>query len=68
MSTVENNDNSKNSVQSKLNLVKELHEMHSIENAATVRIASRIENTPIQSLKQILQRHLEVTNVKKIRL
>ncbi|KAA2281561.1 DUF892 family protein [Candidatus Nitrosocosmicus sp. SS] len=68
MPLVENNDKCKTSVMLKLNLVKELNEMLSIENAATVRIASRIEDTPIEGLKQILQRHLEVTNVKKRRL
>ena len=51
-----------------LNLVKELNEMLSIENAAAVRIASRIDNTPIEALKEILKRHLDVTNIQKIRL
>ena len=64
----ENYDDSKNHVQSKLDLVKELNEMLSIENAAAVRIASRIDNTPIQALKQILKTHLDVTNIQKNRL
>ena len=64
----ENYDNNKNNVQSKLNLAKELNEILSIENAAAVRIASRIDNTPIQALKQILKKHLDVTNIQKIRL
>ena len=54
--------------ESKLNLVKELNEILSIENAAAVRIASRIDNTPIEALKEILKRHLDVTNIQKIRL
>ena len=54
--------------ESDLNLVKELNEILSIENAAAVRIASRIDNTPIEALKEILKRHLDVTNIQKIRL
>ncbi len=64
----ENYNDSKNHVQSELNLVKELNEILSIENAAAVRIASRIDNTPIEALKEILKRHLDVTNIQKIRL
>ena len=33
-----------------------------------MRIASRIDNTPIEGLKEILKRHLDVTNIQKIRL
>ena len=33
-----------------------------------MRIASRIDNTPIEALKEILKRHLDVTNIQKIRL
>ena len=64
----ENYEDSENNFRANLNLVKELNEILSIENAAAVRIASRIDNTPIQALKQILKRHLDVTNIQKIRL
>ena len=33
-----------------------------------MRIASRIDTTPIEGLKEILKRHLDVTNIQKIRL
>jgi hypothetical protein len=68
MPNSENYDNSNNNLRSNLNLVKELNEMLSIENAAALRIASRIENTPIEALKEILKRHLDVTYIQKIRL
>jgi adenylate cyclase len=68
MSNTENNDDSKIHVESKINIVKELNGVLSIENAAAVRIASRIDNTPIEELKEILKRHLDVTNIQKIRL
>lgn len=68
MPTVGNSDDNNNSVQSTLSLVKDLNEVLSIENAATVRISTRIDNTPIQGVKEILKKHLEVTNLKKIRL
>jgi Ca2+-binding EF-hand superfamily protein len=68
MDNRENYDDNKNNVQSKLNLAKELNEILSIENAAAVRIASRIDNTPIEALKEILKRHLDVTNIQKVRL
>ncbi len=68
MPNSENYNDSKNHVQSELNLVKELNEILSIENAAAVRIASRIDSTPIEALKEILKRHLDVTNIQKIRL
>ena len=64
----ENYNDSKNHVQSELDLVKELNEILSIENASAVRIASRIDSTPIEALKEILKRHLDVTNIQKIRL
>jgi hypothetical protein len=47
MDNRENYDDNKNNVQSKLNLDKELNEILSIENAAAVRTASRIDQTPI---------------------
>ena len=68
MPNSENYDKSRNSLRADLNLVKELNEILSIENAAAVRIASRIDNTPIEVLKEILKRHLDVTNIQKIRL
>ena len=64
----ENYNDSKNHVESELDLVKELNEILSIENAAAVRIASRIDSTPIEALKEILKRHLDVTNIQKNRL
>ena len=68
MPTSENYDDSRTNFRADLNLVKELNEILSVENAAAVRIASRIDNTPIEALKEILKRHLDVTNIQKIRL
>src|SRR3954451_20209562 len=68
MPNSENYDNSRNNLRADLNLVEDLNEILSIENAAAVRIASRIDNTPIEALKEILKRHLDVTNIQKIRL
>jgi adenylate cyclase len=68
MPNSENYDKSRKYLRADLNLVKELNEILSIENAAAVRIASRIDNTPIEALKEILKRHLDVTNIQKIRL
>jgi len=68
MPNSENYDNSRNNLRADLNPVKELNEILSIENAAAVRIASRINNTPIEALKEILKRHLDATNIQKIRL
>lgn len=51
MSNIENYDDNKNHVQSKLDLAKELNEILCIENAAEVRIASRIDQAPIQEVK-----------------
>jgi class 3 adenylate cyclase len=64
----ENHEDTRNDFQTDLNLVKELNNILSIENAASVRIASRIDNTLIQELKEILKKHLEVTNIQKVRL
>lgn len=64
----ENYDDIRNDFQTDLNLVKELNNILAIENAAAVRIALRIDNTPIQELKKILKRHLDITNIQKIRL
>src|SRR6185503_15582700 len=68
MPNSENYDNSRNNLRADLNPVKELNEILSIENAASVRIASRINNTPIEALKEVLKRHLDVTNIQKTRL
>ena len=68
MPNSENYNDSRNNFRADLNLVKELNEILSIENAAAVRIASRIDSTPIEALKEILKRHLDVTNIQKIRL
>jgi len=68
VSNRENYEDIKNDSQTDLNLVKELNNILSIENAAAVRIASRIDNTPIQEVKEILKRHLVITNIQKIRL
>ena len=64
----ENYNDSRNNFRADPNLVKELNEILSIENAAAVRIASRIDSTPIEALKEILKRHFDVTNVQKFRL
>jgi len=64
----ENRDGIKNDLQTDLNLVTELNNLLSIENAVAVRIASRIDNTPIHSLKQMFEKHLDVTNMQKMRL
>ena len=64
----ENYNDSRNNFRADPNLVKELNKILSIENAAAVRIASRIDSTPIEALKEILKRHLDVTNIQKIRL
>src|SRR4029078_8000662 len=68
MPNSENYDNSRNNLRADLNPVKELNEILSIENGAAVRIDSRINNTPIEALKEILKRHLDVTNIQKTRL
>ncbi len=68
MSNTENYDNGRKNFRADLNLIKELNDILSIENAAAVRIASRIDNTPIEALKEILKRQLDVTNIQKTRL
>ena len=68
MPNSENFDDSRNNFRADSNLVDELNEILSIENAAAVRIASRIDNTPIEALKEILKKHLDVTNIQKTRL
>ena len=68
MPNSENFDDNRNNFRADPNLVDELNEILSIENAAAVRIASRINNTPIEALKEVLKRHLDVTNIQKTRL
>ncbi|HEX5892505.1 MAG TPA: DUF892 family protein, partial [Nitrososphaeraceae archaeon] len=49
-------------------LVENLTEELSIENASVDRITSRIDQTPIQEVKQKLKQHLEETHIQKSRL
>src|ERR687892_563627 len=68
MSHSKNYDNNKKNVQSKSNLVEDLNEILSIENASVDRIISRIDQTPLQELNRRLKQHLEETNLQKSRL
>jgi adenylate cyclase len=49
-------------------LVENLNEVLSTENASIDRIISRIDQTPIQEVKQRLKQHLEETHIQKQRL
>jgi class 3 adenylate cyclase/ferritin-like metal-binding protein YciE len=49
-------------------LVENLNEALSTENASIDRIISRIDQTPIQEVKQRLKQHLEETHIQKSRL
>jgi adenylate cyclase len=49
-------------------LVEHLNEALSSENASVDRIISRIDQTPIQEVKQKLKQHLEETHIQKNRL
>ncbi len=49
-------------------LVENLNEVLSTENASIDRIISRIDQTPIQEIKQRLKQHLEETHIQKQRL
>ncbi len=49
-------------------VVEHLNEALSTENASVDRIISRIEQTPIQEVKQKLKQHLEETHMQKSRL
>jgi adenylate cyclase len=49
-------------------LVEHLNEALSTENASVDRITSRIDQTPIQEVKQKLKQHLEETHIQKSRL
>jgi ferritin-like metal-binding protein YciE len=61
-------NNNKNNVQSKSNLVEDLNEILSVENASVQRILSRIDQTPIQEVKQRLKQHSKETHIQKSRL
>jgi adenylate cyclase len=61
-------DNNKNNVRSKSNLVEDLNEILSIENASIDRIISRIDQTSLQELNRRLKQHLEETYLQKSRL
>jgi ferritin-like metal-binding protein YciE len=49
-------------------LIENLNEALSTENASVDRIISRIDQTPIQEVKQRLKQHLEETYIQKNRL
>jgi ferritin-like metal-binding protein YciE len=49
-------------------LVEKLNEALSTENASTDRIISRIDQTPIEEVKQRLKQHLKETHNQKNRL
>ena len=68
MSHSKNYDNNKNNVQSKSNLVEDLNEILSVENASIDRIISRIDQTSLQELNQRLKQHLEETYLQRSRL
>ena len=68
MSHSKNYDNNKNNVQSKSKLVEDLNEILSVENASAERILSRIDQTPIQKVKQRLKQHLKETHIQQNRL
>jgi ferritin-like metal-binding protein YciE len=68
MSHSKNYDNNKNNVQSKSNLVEDLNEILSVENASVDRLMSRIAGTPIQEIKVRLKQHLLETRIQKKRL
>ena len=68
MSHSKNYDNNINNVQSKSNLVEDLNEILSVENASIDRIISRIDQTSLQELNRRLKQHLEETYLQKSRL
>jgi adenylate cyclase len=63
-----NNYNNNNNIRLTLELVEKLNEALSTENASVDRIKSRIDQTPIQEVKQKLKQHLEETHIQKSRL
>ena len=62
------NYNNNNNIRLTLELVEKLNEVLSTENASVDRIKSRIDQTPIQEVKQKLKQHLEETHIQKSRL
>ena len=60
--------NYNNNIRLTLELVEKLNEALSTENASVDRIKSRIDQTPIQEVKQKLKQHLEETHIQKSRL
>lgn len=68
MSHSKNYDSNKNNVQSKSNLVEDLNEILTVENASIDRIISRIDQTSLQELNRRLKQHLEETYLQKSRL
>ena len=61
-----NNDD--NNIQLISSIVENLNEVLSTENASIDRIISRINQTPLQEVKQRLKQHLEETYIQKQRL
>jgi adenylate cyclase len=57
-----------NNIQLISELVENLNQALSTENASVDRIISRIDQTPIQEVKQRLKQHLEETHIQKNRL
>ena len=57
-----------NKIQLLSELIDKLNEALSTENASVDRIISRIDQTPIQEVKQRLKRHLKETHIQKNRL
>ena len=57
-----------NKIQLLSDLVEKLNEALSTENASADRIISRIDQTPIQEVKQRLKQHLKETHNQKSRL
>jgi ferritin-like metal-binding protein YciE len=63
-----NDKNYDNNIQLISELVENLNEVLSTENASIDRIISRIDQTPMQEVKQRLKQHLEETHIQKQRL
>jgi ferritin-like metal-binding protein YciE len=63
-----NNNNNNNNIELISKLVENLNEALSTENASVDRLISRINQTPIQGVKQRLKQHLEETHIQKNRL
>jgi adenylate cyclase len=63
-----NDKNYDNNIQLISELVENLNEVLSTENASIDRIISRIDQTPLQEVKQRLKQHLEETHIQKQRL